>query len=52
MQPNEKNAFWALKMFSIMAVVGLRSEVHLIPKHFDAVVGFKVVLDILRDTSI
>ena len=36
MQPNEKNA---LEMFSVMDFIGLKSEVHQVPRHLDAVVG-------------
>ena len=43
MHPNEKNAFRALEMFSVMVFIGLKSEVHITPRHFEAVVGFSVV---------
>ena len=41
-EPNEKNAFWALEMFSVMDFIGLNSEVHQVPRRLEAVVGSKV----------
>ena len=40
--PKEKKAYWALDMFSVMALDGLRSEVHQMPWHFEAVVAVRV----------
>lgn len=39
--PKEKNVLWALAIFSVIAFVGVRFGVHLVPKYLEAVVGSK-----------
>ena len=42
MLPYEKKALRAFAMFSVIALCGMRSAVHHVPKHLAAVVGFRV----------